>query len=64
MKTPRAIGLAMALMAALMVPAAAMSQAKKADAPAFSEKERKAGMEKARPSFRPPDCPARFPTPA
>ena len=44
-KTPRAIGLALALMAALMVPAAAVSQAKK---PAgVPEAARKAGMARA-----------------
>lgn len=45
MKTPRAIGLAMAMMAALMVPAAAVSQGKK---PAgIPEAARKAGMAQA-----------------
>ena len=46
MKTPRAIGLALALMAAFMVPASAISQGKKAP-PAVSEAARKAGMAQA-----------------
>jgi hypothetical protein len=45
-KTPRAIGLAMALMAALMVPAAAVSQGKKAKEE-IGAAERKAGMARA-----------------
>jgi hypothetical protein len=45
-KTPRAIGLALALMAAFMVPASAISQGKKAP-PAVSEAARKAGMAQA-----------------
>lgn len=43
MKTPRALGLVMALLAALMVPAAAMSKGKEE----VSAQARKAGMEKA-----------------
>lgn len=45
MKTPRAFGLAMALLAALLVPAAAVSEAKKP--PAIPEAARKAGMAQA-----------------
>jgi hypothetical protein len=43
-KTPKALGLAMAMIAALLVPAAAVSQSKKAPAPAVTEAARKAGM--------------------
>jgi len=46
-KTPKAIGLAMALIAAMLVPAAAVSQSKKAAAPAVSEAARKQGMAEA-----------------
>lgn len=45
MKTPRAIGLVMALAATVLVPAAAVSQGKKA--PAVSESARKSGMAEA-----------------
>ncbi|MFZ5717964.1 MAG: hypothetical protein ACOY5Y_00705 [Pseudomonadota bacterium] len=45
MRTPRAIGLAMALAAAMMLPAAAVSQGKKGAE--ISEKSRKQGMEEA-----------------
>ncbi|MDB5453869.1 MAG: hypothetical protein JWO33_2447 [Caulobacteraceae bacterium] len=41
---PRAIGLLVALAAAVLMPAAAMSQGKKAAAPAVSEAQRKQGM--------------------
>lgn len=46
-KTPKAIGLALALMAALMVPAAAVSQARKPVAPAVPPAAIKAGMARA-----------------
>ena len=47
MKTPRIFGLAAALMAVLLVPAAALSQKKGEAAPAVTEQARKAGKEAA-----------------